>query len=293
MLALLAAQGWAGSVAPVVIYTDFENRPPTPIFESLKKEVDSLMAPLKVPLEWRQLPSRELDRPASLLAVVTFKGACDARDALLTGSESGPLAWTHITDGEILPFAEVDCGRIRQVMGRILQGQAVAKRQATFGRALGRVMSHELYHIFTHTRHHGNDDVARPAYTGLELASDRFAFGLKELKLLRSSLTPVLRALRTSMGLPLRSAQAGRSLYELSSCGACHGDLGEGKGAAPSLRPLAEKALSNAFAAKLDKGLGRMYKRPEAHSVAAPPLNSDDIDDIVSYLNSVGQGMRP
>ena len=82
----------------------------------------------------------------------------------------------------------------------------------------------------------------------------------------------------------MQSPQAGRSLYELGSCSGCHGAEGEGTGLAPALRSTSQPIESKAFATKLLKDLGHMYRGNEK---VAPPLNDDDIDDIVSYLNSL------
>jgi cytochrome c553 len=149
------------------------------------------------------------------------------------------------------------------------------------------VVTHELYHIFTGTRHHGNDDVAQPVYTGKDLLEDRFQFGLKELTTLRRSFTPVLRGLRLAKGVPLQSPQAGQSLYQLGSCASCHGEQGEGSSVAPALRPSGKPVEAKAFASKLIKDLGHMYRGSGSQKGTPPPLNDDDIDDIVSYLNSL------
>jgi cytochrome c553 len=285
--ALLVGQGWAGNLAPVAIYTGFENEPPKQVLDAIRNEVDSLMAPLKLPIEWRNLATREFDNPAIQVAVVTFKGACDARDAAFYRGGTGPLAWTHISEGVVLPFAEVDCGRIHELMDHSLSRVAPGRREAAFARGIGRVVTHELYHVLTASKHHGHDDVAHSAYTPQELMEDHFEFGMEELTTLRRSLTPVLRSLRLSVGVPLQSAQAGRELFESGRCSTCHGEQGEGKGAAPALRPGDQAIDPKAFAAKLGKAFGRMNAKWANQKIAPPPLNDDDIGDIVSYLNSL------
>lgn len=284
-LALLAGHVRADNVAPVAVYTSFENEPSPFVLDSIRSEVDSLMAPLKIPFEWRTISKHAMDGAAVQLAVVTFKGGCTVNDSAFFRGVTSPLAWTHITDGVVLPFADVDCSRVHALMDRSLQAVPPGRREAVFARAVGRVVTHELYHIFTGTRHHGNDDVAQPVYTAPELVGDRFQFGNKELSTLRKGFTPVLRALRLSHGVPLQSPQLGRTLYELGACGGCHGSQAEGTAVAPSLRPPGKKVDSKWFNAKLSKDIGHMYR--DQRLTSPPPLNDDDIDDIVSYLNSM------
>lgn len=211
-LALLVGQGWADKLSPVAIYTGFENQPSKLVLDGIRNEVDSLMAPLNLPLEWRSLSTREFDKPAIQVAVVTFKGDCEAKDTAFPRGGTGALAWTHISDGVVLPFAEVDCGRVHEVMERALAQIAPGQREAVFARAIGRVVTHELYHVFTASRHHGHDDVAHPAYTPQELVEDHFEFGTEELATLRRSFTPVLRSIRLSAGVPLQSPHRPRTV---------------------------------------------------------------------------------
>jgi cytochrome c553 len=284
-LALLAGHVWADNVAPVAVYTSFENEPSPFVLDSIRSEVNSLMAPLKIPFEWRTLSKSAVEGAAVQLAVVTFKGSCTSNDNAFFRSVTSPLGWTHITDGVVLPFADVDCSRVHALMDRSLHTVAPGRREAVFARAVGRVVTHELYHIFTGTRHHGTDDVAHPVYTAQDLVSDQFQFGNKELSTLRKGFTPVLRALRLSHGIPLQSAQLGRTLYELGACARCHGSQAEGTSLAPALRPPGNRVDSKYFNAKLSKEIGHMYR--DRKLAPPPPLNDDDIDDIVSYLNSL------
>jgi cytochrome c551/c552 len=284
-LALLAGHGRAdNNVAPVAIYTVFENAPSQAVIDSLRTEVNSLLDPLKFPIEWRQMSKEDIEASAVQLAVVHFKGVCDVNDSAFERKGEGPLAWTHISDGIILPFADVDCFRVHEVLDKRLPMVDATQREAVFGRALGRVVTHELYHIFTGTKHHGSDDVAHPVYTTTDLMTDKFRFGAKELTTLRRSLTPVLRALRVSRGVPLKSAQNGKVLFESGACIACHGNQAEGKGVAPALRVHGQQVDSKTFAAKLAKDIGHMYRDGKR---MFPPLNDDDIEDIVTYLNSL------
>jgi hypothetical protein len=54
------------------------------------------------------------------------------------------------------------------------------------GRALGRVLAHELYHIFANTTRHAADGVGKPAYSVADLLSADFRFARREALAMRT-----------------------------------------------------------------------------------------------------------
>jgi hypothetical protein len=60
-------------------------------------------------------------------------------------------------------------------------------RDEAFGRALGRVVAHELYHVLARTLRHGVVGVAKACYSPVELTAVRFQFEPREVELLRES----------------------------------------------------------------------------------------------------------
>jgi hypothetical protein len=130
--------------------------------------------------------------------VLTFKGHCDLSTAVKYDPHPGALGWTHVTDGAILPFAEIDCDRIHSFINRELLFLKPEEREPGFGRAVARVVAHELYHIFANTQHHGSDGVGKSAYSVQELLSDGFQFEEHEGRALRAT-TPPVTATTTSI----------------------------------------------------------------------------------------------
>ena len=98
----------------------------------------------------------------------------------------GPLGWTHMSDGEILPFSDINCDGVRLFLQRDLLRVPEQNRPVAYGRALARVLAHELYHIFAKTAKHGGWGVAKPAYTVQELLSNKFQFDRKQCDQLRA-----------------------------------------------------------------------------------------------------------
>lgn len=175
-------------VAPVALYTHFDQEPPEGVVEALRDELESIMAPMSIRFEWRSLDGVRGNELSVELAVLTFKGRCD-----IAGlnphivNNPGALGWTHVSDGAILPFSDVDCDRIRTFVQKELLGVRAPDREESYGRALGRVVAHELYHIFANTPKHGSCGVGKSAYTVQELLSDDFQFEERDSLALRTS----------------------------------------------------------------------------------------------------------
>ncbi|MDR3704220.1 MAG: hypothetical protein P4L56_31520 [Candidatus Sulfopaludibacter sp.] len=190
LLAVLPAFGGqqGASLAPIALYSQFQQEPPAGVLQAVREELSSIMAPMGLRFEWHALNAVRGQEVAVELAVITFKGRCDLNHLALHGTHSGPLGWTHISEGAILPFADIDCDGIRSFVQGGLLGVRAELREAMFGRALGRVLAHELYHIFANTQHHGSG-VGKAAYTVANLLDENFQFDEKESAALLTSRT--------------------------------------------------------------------------------------------------------
>ena len=157
---------------------------------ALQDEVESIMTPIGLRFEWRDLSSVRGQEVSTELAVITFKGRCDTVGMIGHASYSGALGWTHVSDGEILPFTDIACDRIREFVQQSLVVASTDDRQILYGRALGRVLAHELYHIFANTIHHAAWGVAKECYSVQDLLADEFQFQAKESRMLRLNRPP-------------------------------------------------------------------------------------------------------
>jgi len=86
--------------------------------------------------------------------------------------ETGPLAWTSTVDGAPLPFGQVSCDHVRNRVLKAMWGGDFSRGDLLFGRALGRVLAHEFYHMVAKTRAHATSGVTKPALSGPELISE-------------------------------------------------------------------------------------------------------------------------
>jgi hypothetical protein len=173
--------------APVTLYTQFEQEPSEAAMAALKAELASIMDPIGFSFEWRSLAGATGREVSVELVVLTVKGKCVLEAGRRLRSEAGALGWTHVSDGDVLPFVGIDCGRITHLIGTVIHGQDEASRDLLLGRAMARVLAHELYHVVARTARHGTGGVAKPFYTAAELTADEFYFERKEANLLRGS----------------------------------------------------------------------------------------------------------
>jgi hypothetical protein len=186
VLPVLAAQPEAPApAAPIALYSEFRQQPPAAVRSALYGELESIMTPLGLRFEWRDLHGPRLEEPAVELAVISFKGRCDASGLVRRPATPGPLGWTHISDGSILPFSDVDCDGVRTFLQSDLLALPASAREAAFGRALARVLAHELYHIFAGTTHHGSCGIGKEAYSARDLLAGGFRFEKRESKALK------------------------------------------------------------------------------------------------------------
>ncbi len=179
------------SIAPIALFTQFQEEPSAAIREALQSELETIMNPVGLHFDWRSL--NDGDNTATELVVVTFKGRCDVRGMQPLTVMPGALGWTHVSDGLVLPFSEVDCSAVRDFLQRQLLVRSPAEREELYGRALGRVLAHELYHVLASTASHGACGVAKSGYTVSDLLAPDFMFQAAELRtLLQSKVHQVL-----------------------------------------------------------------------------------------------------
>jgi hypothetical protein len=189
--ACLALPLWSGereSPATIVLYIDFEQDPSAVVLEALQQEAETIMAPMGTEFEWRSLQSVSGSEVSTQLAVVKFLGRCESSGVDVSHrAKAGALGWTHVTDRTILPFADIDCDGIRQFMHTGLASVDWKDRSEAYGKAVGRVLAHELYHIFANTGRHGSNGVGKAVYSVRDLLSREFHFEERESEALRSN----------------------------------------------------------------------------------------------------------
>jgi len=167
------------STTPLTVVVRIEAPTPSRVLIAMEKEVDSLVARSSIRTNW--VMSTDPPRVFDQIAVVTLHGACRPNAPLplmlmLEKGDSKALGQTQVVDGQVLPFADVHCDPVRKLIAHQLASKPKSEREDLLGRALGRVMAHELYHILLKTTIHGRNGLAREAQTSADLMADRDNF---------------------------------------------------------------------------------------------------------------------
>jgi hypothetical protein len=182
------AEGGQTVSAPIAIYMSFDGAHSVQAVDAMKHEVERLTKSGGFVLHWRSLDAPREAETFSDLMVVRFHGKCNMEGIQLLFSElgpegeGGPLGSTRISDHQVLPFSELECDRIRRSIAPLTLGNSPEEREALLGRALGRVLAHELFHVFASTDKHGHEGVAKTTYSRNDLTAERFEFDVKDAK---------------------------------------------------------------------------------------------------------------
>jgi len=195
------AGGGASAIAPITLYTRFQQTPPPGVLNAMQAELDIIMEPAGLSFDWHSL-AESSGRTSWQLAVVQFKGQCDTADLRRRQSPHLPLGWTYVAEGRVLPFIDINCENLRVVTERQLVQLPIGNRYAIFGRAVARVLAHELYHLLTNIKTHADGGIAKPAYDGPELLARSMRFGKREYAALISHTARLKRQAYAEDGVP-------------------------------------------------------------------------------------------
>ena len=97
-----------------------------------------------------------------------------------------PLGMTYTADGEILSFGEIECDRVRQSVKRTLSAADYHRGEMLYGRALGRVVAHEMYHMLARNKCHAAEGVAKERFSGYDLDREHLPLAEASRKAIRS-----------------------------------------------------------------------------------------------------------
>ena len=156
----------------VVYLKTAANQPAAPL-NHMKRELATLMKTAGYRVQWGD------ESADSVLAVVELNGTCTmpAGFDAASGSDTGAsLATTNVTDGQVLPFSAVNCAALTRSLAPALLKDAGTQRDFLYGRALARVVAHELYHILMRTTEHARSGIARSCFSTEDLLTERFDF---------------------------------------------------------------------------------------------------------------------
>jgi hypothetical protein len=174
----------AGPVSPsdrrVVVYlrTGPSTKPDDATVSFMKRELETLMETAGYRVEWKVLgdPSGKDDR---VITVVELRGSCRAPEptVYVKPVENGAsLASTAVERGKILPFSWINCETLTEMLAPSLSGKESGQRDFLYGRAMGRLLAHELYHTLSNKRGHSESGVGKATFSANDVLAERFTF---------------------------------------------------------------------------------------------------------------------
>jgi hypothetical protein len=163
------------------------------VLNAMEREVEATVAPSGLKLSWESREDLGDDSVVNgRMAIIRMRGQCNSQPPIgadtVTAAGGAELGVTHIVNGRILPFADVLCSAVRQLVERDLRGVPIQGRDALLGRALGRVLAHELYHILVQTADHGNDGLSRQRQSSADLLVPHRSFVLPDQRRIGESI---------------------------------------------------------------------------------------------------------
>jgi hypothetical protein len=146
----------------------------------MKRELSALMQAAGYRMVWEDPRFPDKNGYASTLVVLELRGSCglppgDYRVEPSVASGVS-LAETSVSSDRVQPFSWVNCANLTRMIGPVLVGEAGAQRDYLYGRAVARVIAHELYHVVTGSRDHGHEGVAKQRFTVPDLLNELFEF---------------------------------------------------------------------------------------------------------------------
>lgn len=165
---------------PLTIVLDFRGLHATHSVEAMEREVAGILRGTGRAIEWRSWEEAS-GTSFEELTVVRFDGNCGVPPWPRNSSVEGPLGITHISDREVLPFSDISCAQIANSVGPAMLRMEPAQAETVFGRAMGRVVAHELIHMISRSTVHGHEGVTQPALSESQLTGERLDLSAKDL----------------------------------------------------------------------------------------------------------------
>jgi hypothetical protein len=154
---------------------------------SLNQELMRLLSPADIQVVWRN-QNRELSEESGRLVVGSFDGDCSVENLPSYASplaKAATLAESSMSDGRVIPYFTVDCARMVRTLAPTLQHLSVPFRSAVLGRALARVIAHEIYHIVAETVDHEKSGLSKAQLSLTDLIETKFEFSPDSLRRIR------------------------------------------------------------------------------------------------------------
>jgi hypothetical protein len=173
LVLLYSAPCFGGSPnSPVTVVLKFDQPYSNLSLSEMEREASAALRNTGLTFDWRLETSLQPEAEFKSLLVFTMKGRCmmDAFPQLI--DERGPLGMAFVSDGQVLSFGEIECDRVKKTVQRVLPRGRSEKEERLYGRALGRVVAHEMYHMLSGKKVHSKSGLTQASLTADELISN-------------------------------------------------------------------------------------------------------------------------
>ena len=175
---LLSAEPCVAAGLEVGVYLRSDGAASTPVLDAMKSELDMALRRAGFRMKWWRNGSPQAIEAEELI-VVDLHGTCRIPQRIaphvITGLQL-ELASTSVVGKQVLPFSSVDCTTFNSLLSGSVLRAASDQREQLYGRALGRVLAHEFYHVLAKTPKHTAKGVAKRAHSAADLMADNFDF---------------------------------------------------------------------------------------------------------------------
>jgi hypothetical protein len=163
----------------LVVVLAFEASPSDPVLTAIQGEVERIFATARADVDVLVLKGSLEVRQADRIIHIDVKGTCASNPRRVRITQSA-LAAMFGDDRELQPIGIINCQTLASYLGAV--------SPPVFGRALGRVLAHEIYHYVTQRRDHSARGLFAAALTDVSLTADELSFTEHDVQTLNSRL---------------------------------------------------------------------------------------------------------
>ncbi|HAX42935.1 MAG TPA: hypothetical protein DCY80_10315 [Solibacterales bacterium] len=188
------AAGMPSTPIRIGLHVSSENHVPASVLAAFRQETALLLDIHPLEILWHGPENPINGQTFDRLIMIRLAGTCSTHAQTPDPPHPGPLGITHISDGHILPFVEADCGRILLAATR-LRNHPFRLSAHNFGRALARVIAHEIGHVLSESEEHDHHGLSKASLSPAELFLPGIAFpAAARARILASLVSPDLLA---------------------------------------------------------------------------------------------------
>jgi hypothetical protein len=173
---------------PIEIVFDFKTPPEPAVINVMKSEIREILLPAELDLTFQRLGDTASLLSFRKIVLVRFQGVCQSgwsvdpiqltQPALLNYPALGR---TEMSDGRVMPFVHIFCNEVRAFVPSVSR----TPQQKMYGRALGRVVAHELYHALLSTVEHAHSGIAGAVQSARDLTREKLTLDSASIERLR------------------------------------------------------------------------------------------------------------